>query len=242
MRKLLLLVLAALMIVALLPVAVMAAGGTFTDDDTSMFEADIEWLAATGVTRGCNPPANDHFCPDSNVTRGQMAAFMRRFAGFLDAEDGQVASADNCDTVGGLAPGDLVRINGTMSDTPIDDFTETSWTAVQTMQIETPVDGMLHISTSVGLEDDYSLSGASWTYLRLTVDGVATHSNQWGYSVELSSDSGVKPSATIASLSAAVVVGSGQHTIALEALELGFGVDIFNRDVSAIFSPFGGGI
>lgn len=53
----------------------------FRDDDGSVFEADIEWLAATGVTRGCNPPANDNFCPDAPVTRGAMAAFLHRALG-----------------------------------------------------------------------------------------------------------------------------------------------------------------
>jgi len=70
----------ALLIVALIPIAVMAAGGQFVDDDDSIFEADIEWLAAANVTKGCNPPVNDRFCPDSPVTRGQMAAFMHRLA------------------------------------------------------------------------------------------------------------------------------------------------------------------
>ena len=50
----------------------------FRDDNGSTFEADIEWLASTGVTKGCNPPTNDRFCPDEVVTRGQMAAFMHR--------------------------------------------------------------------------------------------------------------------------------------------------------------------
>jgi hypothetical protein len=50
----------------------------FVDDDDSLFEADIEALAAAGITRGCNPPANDRFCPDQDVTRGQMAAFLVR--------------------------------------------------------------------------------------------------------------------------------------------------------------------
>jgi hypothetical protein len=53
----------------------------FVDDDSSVFEDDIRWLAATGVTRGCNPPANDEFCPDDPVTRGQMAAFLHRALG-----------------------------------------------------------------------------------------------------------------------------------------------------------------
>jgi hypothetical protein len=38
-------------------------------------------LAAAGVTNGCNPPSNDRFCPDSYVTRGQMAAFLVRAFG-----------------------------------------------------------------------------------------------------------------------------------------------------------------
>jgi hypothetical protein len=69
-----------ILILFLVPVAVMAAGGPFTDDDNSMFERDIEWMAAHGITFGCNPPANDNYCPDANVTRGQMAAFMHRLA------------------------------------------------------------------------------------------------------------------------------------------------------------------
>ena len=51
---------------------------TFIDDDSSVFEQDIEWLAASGITRGCNPPLNDRFCPKSLVTRAQIAAFLSR--------------------------------------------------------------------------------------------------------------------------------------------------------------------
>ena len=50
----------------------------FRDDDNIVFETDIEWLSATGVTRGCNPPVNDLFCSDDYVTRAQMAAFLDR--------------------------------------------------------------------------------------------------------------------------------------------------------------------
>lgn len=50
----------------------------FVDDDNSIFEEDIEWLAVAEITRGCNPPANDRYCPDDHVTRGQMAAFFVR--------------------------------------------------------------------------------------------------------------------------------------------------------------------
>ncbi|MDX1450714.1 MAG: S-layer homology domain-containing protein, partial [Acidimicrobiia bacterium] len=53
-------------------------GGRFVDDDHSEFEGDIEAIAAAGITRGCNPPVNDRFCPLDPVTRGQMAAFLVR--------------------------------------------------------------------------------------------------------------------------------------------------------------------
>jgi hypothetical protein len=53
-------------------------GNRFVDDDGSVFEGDIARLAAAGITRGCNPPTNDRFCPGHPVTRGQMAAFLRR--------------------------------------------------------------------------------------------------------------------------------------------------------------------
>jgi hypothetical protein len=55
-----------------------ASPPTFTDIGDSVFRTDIEWLGATGITKGCNPPANDLFCPDQPVTRGQMAAFLHR--------------------------------------------------------------------------------------------------------------------------------------------------------------------
>ncbi|MDH3193478.1 MAG: DUF3152 domain-containing protein [Acidimicrobiia bacterium] len=55
--------------------------GKFKDDDGSVFEADIEWIATQGITLGCNPPLNDHYCPGEAVTRGQMAAFLDRAFG-----------------------------------------------------------------------------------------------------------------------------------------------------------------
>lgn len=55
--------------------------GRFHDDDGSTFEADIEWIADRGITRGCNPPANTEFCPGAVVSRGEMATFLVRALG-----------------------------------------------------------------------------------------------------------------------------------------------------------------
>jgi hypothetical protein len=51
----------------------------FDDIVGHLFEDDIEWLLLVDVTKGCNPPDNTNFCPDDNVTRGQMAAFIKRY-------------------------------------------------------------------------------------------------------------------------------------------------------------------
>jgi hypothetical protein len=51
----------------------------FFDDDTgSIFENAINKVGHAGVTTGCNPPDNNLFCPDRPVTRGEMAAFIKR--------------------------------------------------------------------------------------------------------------------------------------------------------------------
>ncbi len=67
----------------------------FTDDDDSIFEADIEKLAAAGITKGCNPPTHDRFCPDSKVTREQMAAFLVRAIGYVDGGGGNLFIDDD---------------------------------------------------------------------------------------------------------------------------------------------------
>jgi subtilisin family serine protease len=50
----------------------------FDDDEGSVFEAAINKIAEAGLTQGCNPPANDRFCPTNRVTRGEMSAFIKR--------------------------------------------------------------------------------------------------------------------------------------------------------------------
>ncbi len=73
----------------------VGSGDSFSDDDDSIFEADIERLAASGVTRGCNPPDNTLFCPDDPVTRGQMAAFLVRAFEYSDGAGSDRFSDDD---------------------------------------------------------------------------------------------------------------------------------------------------
>jgi hypothetical protein len=61
-----------------------SSSGRFLGKEESVFEGDVDKLAAAGITRGCNPSVNDQYCPGSNVTRGQMAAFLVRDMGYPD--------------------------------------------------------------------------------------------------------------------------------------------------------------
>jgi Peptidase family M23 len=53
----------------------------FTDDNGYQFEGSINALAANRITLGCNPPANDHYCPDRQLFRSEMATFFVRAMG-----------------------------------------------------------------------------------------------------------------------------------------------------------------
>lgn len=84
---------------------------SFDDDNGHLFEKDINCIATAGISRGCNPPANDRFCPDSTVTRGQMAAFLTRA---LELDAGDESFTDSIghtfeDDIAALATADITR-------------------------------------------------------------------------------------------------------------------------------------
>ena len=67
--------------IAVLGAGAAYAASSFTDvPEDHLFWSDVEWMKDNGITRGCNPPANDRYCPDDNTARGEMAAFFKRFA------------------------------------------------------------------------------------------------------------------------------------------------------------------
>ncbi len=94
-------------------IAEMDYQGQFYDDDGSKHQADIEKIYAAGITKGCNPPANNQFCPSRYVSRGEMAAFIRRTLGLPDVnidyyvdDNGGTFEADaNALTAAGIAFG-----------------------------------------------------------------------------------------------------------------------------------------
>ena len=61
----------------------------FADTGGSVHEANVDALAAVGVTKGCaTEPLR--FCPDRAVTRGQMASFLARALGLVDVDPFEV--------------------------------------------------------------------------------------------------------------------------------------------------------
>ena len=90
-RRLYTVVFAAVAITALTAVGAMAASALFLDVDAGDTHEDgISWLTQTGVTSGCT--ANS-YCPDSPVTRAQMATFLWRLSGDADGVDPMVDAA-----------------------------------------------------------------------------------------------------------------------------------------------------
>jgi hypothetical protein len=73
-------------------------GNYFVDTAASVFKTDIDKIRVAGVTKGCNPPTNNKYCPDKRVTRGQMAAFMARAFGLNNSGSGNYFK-DTADSV-----------------------------------------------------------------------------------------------------------------------------------------------
>jgi hypothetical protein len=59
-------------------------------------------MQENGITVGCNPPANTQYCPEDNVSRQQMAAFMFR-----------LAQTQGSAGIGVTDPADTVTVSGT---------------------------------------------------------------------------------------------------------------------------------
>jgi subtilisin family serine protease len=64
--------------------ALLRTSLAFVDTPGHLFYNDILWMSGEDITRGCNPPVNDLFCPDNAVTRETMAAFLVRALGLTE--------------------------------------------------------------------------------------------------------------------------------------------------------------
>lgn len=216
----------------MLPVTVLAIND-FTDvPDSNVFHDDISWLKASGVTFGCNPPANDEFCPTDNVSRQQMAAFMRRFAKYIGAEDG---IPDVADTVDGFDSSELAsraafaseEIGGVSADASLD------------ATIDAPARGTLVMNATV----DITLSTtdtADTVVCELLVDTVGVAGTEMYASVG-NNDGGVvfDSDEGICSTTGALVVDAGSHTVTFDITSV-TDAELYDASLNVIWVPFDG--
>jgi hypothetical protein len=143
----------------LVPLAVFASH-QFTDvPDSHTFHNAIDWMKDNNITVGCNPPTNNRYCPDDNVTRGQMAAFMKRLA------ENQVVDAATLRGQGTAA------YQSPIWGTSIDVFaagaagitgSEIAGNIVLTLPVSPAADGILEVGYSVGFSGEMPYAGWVW--------------------------------------------------------------------------------
>jgi hypothetical protein len=107
-------------LVALLPLALLAAGPTFSDLGTAALEhqGDIQAIGDAGITTGFPDPNDSNarlYDPKANVTREEMASFLSRTAGI--GGNPPVANAKTAESApngwGLIQDGVIVPANGT---------------------------------------------------------------------------------------------------------------------------------
>jgi hypothetical protein len=99
------------LLLALVFAAPVLAFDRFTDVGPGVHHDDISAIAAAGITQGCNPPANNNYCPADLVRRDQMGSFLARAAGL--GANPPVANADKLDGLDStdLLQGEVLRIS-----------------------------------------------------------------------------------------------------------------------------------
>lgn len=163
----------------LVPVAAIAAGG-FTDvDDDSVFVADIQWMKDNGITKGCNPPTNDRFCPGSNVTREQMSAFMHRLAVSKVVDAATAVEADNAHTLDGKDSTAFLGTTGKAADSDkLDGSHAADIAPIAVAEIDTAMGGVAVSepttlnAVTITVPTDGVLIIAGGAYIRATENGL----------------------------------------------------------------------
>jgi hypothetical protein len=226
------------------PIAVYASHSFSDVPDSNTFHEDIAWLKDSGVTLGCNPPANTLFCPKDNVTREQMAAFMRRLAENQVVDAATAVQADSATTANsattasqaddsdqldgfdaqGLAP--RASFNST-ADAPDNNFT------LET-EIIAPAPGILVIS---GGTDAYSNTLFDSFFCQLEVNGTLVEGSLRNVMENPDVTTNYQEDCNT---SGAVVVDADAYKVSFRTLDVD-AAGFFATSVSVIWVPFDGG-
>jgi hypothetical protein len=192
---------ALLVAVALVIPGAVYASHQFNDvPDSHTFHNAIAWMKDNNITVGCNPPANTNYCPDDNVTRGEMAAFMKRLAenNVVDA-----ATLDGADSVAYTNPA-----AGDVSDNvalPLNTVAE-----LAELSITAPVSGGLVIT---GVVTPASATSGQATFWLQVDNATCTFDVANFYSVFYGRVEQTGNAGTSASASGVAAVAAGPHTV-----------------------------
>ena len=194
---------AAMAIFLLLPVVAFAVTDFIDVDDSNVFKADIEWMAANGITKGCNPPANDRYCPSVTVTREQMAAFMHRLALSQAVDAGTVQGFTAVELQGQTGPAGPTGPQGPPGDDSVDGVGVGSYYLVtgtpSSVSSESTVTESCSDSNDVAVSGGYTYSVGSRGY---AVDSWPSAANAW--SVRYRKDGGPTGDLTVYVVCAAI--------------------------------------
>lgn len=213
----------AVLATVLTPVAA-AASHQFTDvPNSNVFHSDISWLSNSGVTAGCNPPTNDRFCPSDNVTREQMAAFMKRLATGQKVDAGKVQGYSAAD----LAPRASFDSRGSSA------WGQGLNGSLATVTITAPASGILLIDSTVSFRRFASGTDnlACWLYL----DGTEIDGNGVSLTVDGDGSDAIGCAPT-----AATVVTAGTYTVTAEVASVDAATYVYDRTLWAMWVPFDG--
>ncbi len=222
-----------LVVAVLAPVAVIAAGGHFVDDETSIFENDINWMADNGITQGCNPPTNDRYCPNDNVTRGQMAAFMARLS------RNEVVDAADSVKLDGKAAGSyqnpLAANDVSFGLLPAFDNSNQPRAMIT---IDAPTAGFLLINASGSVYDPDS---QAQVYFWLQVDDTecknsSPHTDSVAYGWATAPNGGGRQGIA---LTGAASVDAGSHTVTLCSRAPAGNTQMYQPSLTAMFTSLG---
>jgi hypothetical protein len=98
------------LLLALSPLAVLADFAFLDLNSGSPHNDNIAAIKAAGITKGCNPPTNDNYCPNDLVTREEMASFLARLGGLgSNPPVANAANAVNAAQLGGQPAGAYAR-------------------------------------------------------------------------------------------------------------------------------------
>jgi hypothetical protein len=211
----------------LVPVAVFASHQFNDVPDSHIFHTGITWMKDNNITVGCNA-AGTNYCPEDNVTRGEMATFMKRLA-----ENNVVDAA----TLDGLDSTEVTSLVWASTDAVTGGTFITAGpdAEINSVDIDVPVDGVLVISGSTFVNNN---GAATAIYrLRTFVDGSNVDSHQ--ASTELPASGTAGDQANI-SYTLTVPITAGEHTVS-QTVGQGANADYFyNRNhLTVTFTPGG---